>query len=220
MECKGCGRQIQDESVFCQYCGHSITGQARPALQQAQAKSGMSVGMIIVVVIVAMVLISVVLAAVLYIMVLGFSGPSINTPSVVYQKKTWLVDNDANGVQMNIVSITDYGVSWSDVLVVLTDGTYGAEGTNFAEWSPLARDLDGGSWTYDNLGATALGDIGAYCWVVDISGDGYVSRGDYIQVFTATGATTFSSATTYTLVLIYEPTAAMMGTGITFTGQS
>ena len=119
---------------------------------------------------------------------------------------------------MTIVAISNSEISWSDVTVGLT-----TDGTESVGWSPRARDLDDGSLASVNLtstGATALGDIDVYCWVTAFSGDGYVGGQDYIEVFTAAGATTFSSATTYALVLIYEPTVGMIGTGVTFTGQS
>ncbi len=183
----------------------------------------MSVGMIVVF---AIVLITVVLSAVLYISVINRSPFMGTTPLAVFEKS-----NITNGVQMTIVTISNSEVSWGDVTVQLTDGT------NFAEWSPRARDLDDDSATSLNLtstGATALGDIDVYCWVFDLndwsfdSGYGVVSSSDYIRVFTAAGATTFSSATTYTLVLIYEPTSGMIdtvdkvtgerSTGISFTG--
>lgn len=55
MDCKCCGRQITDESVFCQHCGYIITGQAGPAQQQVQAKSGMSTGTIVAIIVVVVV---------------------------------------------------------------------------------------------------------------------------------------------------------------------
>ncbi len=212
IECKGCGRQVTDESVFCQYCGYSITGQLRPSQQQLQAKSGMSTGMIVAIVVVVVVVIPVVLAAVLYVMVLGISSPHFHTPLAMYQETTI-----TNGVKMTITSISNSEISWSDVTVGLT-----TDGTESVGWSPRARDLDDGSLASVNLtstGATALGDIDVYCWVT-ACGDGYVGGQDYIEVFTAAGATTFSSATTYALVLIHEPTVGLIGTGVTFTGQS
>ncbi|MDH3364588.1 MAG: hypothetical protein OEM29_01065 [Thermoplasmata archaeon] len=156
------------------------------------------------------------IAAVLWLTIysLGISDARTyhHTPSAVYSKYTV-----TNGVQVNIVVITDYEVPWNDVTVRLTDDT------NFAEWSPRTRDLDDGSWASVNLtstGATALGDIDVYCWAFDRVGDGYVSGKDYIQVFTEAGATGLSTETTYRLVLIFEPTGGEIGAGITFTGQS
>ena len=169
--------------------------------------------MIVAIVVVVVVVIPVVLAAVLYVMVLGFSGPSAMTPLAMYQETTI-----TNGVKMTIVAISNSEISWSDVTVGLT-----TDGTESVGWSPRARDLDNGSFASVNLtstGATALWDIDMYCWVTAFSGDGYVGGQDYIEVFTAAGATTFSSATTYALVLIYEPTVELIGTGVTFTGQS
>ena len=158
-----------------------------------------------------MVAITVVLAAVLYVMVLGFGTTSTTTPTATYQKASVTV---TNGVQVNIVSITKTDVPWSDVKVQLTDGT------NFAEWSPLTENLDGGSAISSNLTATLpnLGTLSVYCNVFDVSGNGFVSGSDWIRINTETGQTGFSSATQYTLVLIYEDTGEKMGTGQLFIG--
>ncbi|MCJ7488527.1 MAG: hypothetical protein MUO87_00050, partial [Thermoplasmata archaeon] len=69
-----------------------------------------------------------------------------------------------------------------------------------------------------NLTDETLGSLSVACWAFDATGNGYVGGSDYLQVFTYGGATGFSSATTYTLVLMYEPTGGMIGNGLTFTG--
>lgn len=211
MECKGCGRQITDESVFCQYCGYSITGQARPAQQQAQAKSGMSAGTIVAIVIVAVVVIPVVLAAVLYVMVLGFGSDDARytTPLAAYSKAIV-----TNGFEITIVTITGPDVAWTDVTVLLRDETDFA----IAEWKPSTADLDGGDAVSSNLTTDSMGSLTVCCVVYDDRGDGYVSSGDYFRLYTYNGAAAFDSETTYRAVLIYEPTGEMMGTGQPFTG--
>jgi flagellin-like protein len=155
-----------------------------------------------------MVAITVVLAAVLYVMVLGFGGSSTTTPAATYQKTTITA-----GQKITIVSLTKTDVSWTDVKVQLSDGT------NFAEWSPVATNLDGGAAISSNLStAAAMGGITVCCLVFDVSGNGYVSGSDYFQLFTYGGATAFSSAGSYSAALIYEPTGEKMGTGVVFTG--
>lgn len=154
-----------------------------------------------------MVAITVVLAAVLYVMVLGFGGTQATTPAATYSKTPI-----TNGEQINIVSITKTDVSWDKIRVQLTDGT------NFAEWDPVATDLDGGAAVYKNYTTDALGSLTVCCWVFDVGGNGVVSGSDYFRVFTYGGATAFSSGTTYTAVLIYTETGEKIGTGITFTG--
>jgi len=156
-----------------------------------------------------MVAITVVLAAVLYVMVLGFGSTSTTTPTATYSKATI-----TNGQQINIVSITKTDVGWDDIKVQLTDGT------NFAEWSPATANLDGGTAVSSNLSATAdnLGTLMVCCIVYDVGGNGYCSGSDYFKVYTYAGASAFTSSTTYSAVLIYEPTGEKMGTGISFTG--
>ena len=136
--CRGCGRPIPNDSVFCPYCGHNITGKMIPARQQAQTKSGMNTGTIIAIIVVVIVVIPIVLAAALYFMVLGFASSSISTPSAVYAVSS---ESVTNGVKIEVWGITSSEVPWGDVKVWLTDGTY------FAEWSPRTKDLDTGSWT-------------------------------------------------------------------------
>ena len=154
-----------------------------------------------------MVAITVVLAAVLYVMVLGFGSTDTTTPTATYSKTSI-----TNGYTVNIVSITNTEIAWDDVTVQMSDGT------NFAEWTPLTANLDGGSAISTNLSVDALDTLSVCCVVFDVSGNGYVSGSDYFKVYTYGGATAFSSATTYTAVLIYEETGEKMGTGITFTG--
>lgn len=150
-----------------------------------------------------MVAITVVLAAVLYVMVLGFGGTQQTTPVATYSKATI-----SNGVKITIVSISKTDVIWDDVKIQLSDGT------NFAEWSPIADNLDNGSASSNNLGSANLGALGVTCIVFDIAGNGYVSGSDY---FTLT-ASSFSSTTTYTAVLVYKVTGERIGTGSSFTG--
>ena len=152
-----------------------------------------------------MVAITVVLAAVLYVMVLGFGGTQTTTPAATYQKTT---DATTNGAKITIVSITKTDVSWNDITIQLSDGT------NFAEWEPVATNLDGGSAVSSNLSGDALGSLTVYCQAFDVSGNGYVSGSDYFVLW----ATTFSSATQYTAVLVYDVTGEKIGTGAVFTG--
>jgi flagellin-like protein len=155
-----------------------------------------------------MVAITVVLAAVLYVMVLGFGGTQTSTPVATYSKTAV-----ANGEQINIVSISKTDVSWDKIKVQLSDGT------NFAEWDPVATDLDGGSAVSHNYSTKATMTPVTVClWVYDVGGNGMVSGSDYFRVFTYGGATAFTSGTTYTAVLIYTETSEKIGTGVTFTG--
>lgn len=151
-----------------------------------------------------MVAITVVLAAVLYVMVLGFGGTSQTTPAATYQKTTI-----TNGQKISIVSITKTDVSWDDVKVQLSDGT------NFAEWDPVATQLTSTGAISANYSVDTLGALSVCAVVFDISGNGLVSGSDYMNLFTYGGATGFSGS--YTAVLIYVPTGERMGNALSFT---
>jgi len=148
-----------------------------------------------------MVAITVVLAAVLYVMVLGFGGTSTTTPAATYTKAT-----ATGGVKINIVSITKTDVPWDDVKIQLSDGT------NFAEWSPVTTDLDGGS-AISMLYTTNTGSLSGFnCTVTDVGGNGFVSGSDYFVVLGTFGSGQYSAA------LVYSVTGEKMGTGVAFTG--
>jgi hypothetical protein len=93
-----------------------------------------------------------------------------------------------------------------------------SDGTNFAEWSPLTTDLDGGSAVSMNYTTDALGTLSVCCWIYDVGGNGFVSGSDYLSLFTYGGATAFSGSGSYSAVLIYVPTGEKIGTGVSFTG--
>ena len=151
-----------------------------------------------------MVAITVVLAAVLYVMVLGFGGTSTTTPAATYSKAA-----TAGGQQVNVVSITKTDVGWDLIKVQVSDGT------NFAEWETNTADLDGGAAITANYGSKALGTLTVWLNVTDVGGNGFVSGSDYLRV---TANPAFSSATQYSVVLIYTETGEKIGTGITFNG--
>ncbi len=211
MKCLKCGTESSEAVEFCAKCGNRIA-EAQQQTMKPAAKNGMSRARTVVIVVTVIVVISIVLFAALFHGLMGHGYAPMSTPDAVYEES-----DITNGVQVNIVSISNSEVSWNDVTVQLTDGT------ESVEWSPWTSDLgDGAAGLMGLLPARILGSLTVYCWVfdlgLDIHGDGYVSGRDYIQVFTAIGATNFSSATTYTLVLIYEPHGEKIGTGITFTG--
>ena len=137
----------------------------------------------------------------------SFTGTILTTPTATYTRSLIL-----NGQRISVVSITETDVGWDDVKVQLTDGT------SFAKWLPTSANLDGGSALSCNLSSNVLGSLTVCCVVFDVSGNGCVNQGDYFTLFTFSGATAFSSSTTYTAVLVYEPTGEKIGTGVSFTG--
>jgi len=152
-----------------------------------------------------MVAITVVLAAVLYVMVLGFGGTSVTTPTATYSKSPISL-----GEQVNIVSITRADVAWDQIKVQFSDGDL------FWEWSTATDDLNGGIAITMNYGAYApTGGVNAYLNVTDVGGNGYVSGSDYFRVTVSGGLV---SGTAYTAVLIYTETGEKIGTGVSFNG--
>ena len=204
MNCRSCGRPIPGDSEFCQYCGQSITGKVGLVQHQTQVKSGMSAGTIVAIVCVIIVASSVA-AAVLYVMSQGFDVPRAITPSVRYSETSIL-----GGVQVNIEGITYSYITWSDVTIVLTDGT------NYADWRPMTEDLDGDVAVTHDYGTDTMEPLTVRCEVSDVRGNGYVNLDDYIRIIAING-TSFSSEITYSFFLVFEPTSEKMGT-VTFTG--
>ena len=137
----------------------------------------------------------------------GSELPVPTTPVATYSRTAI-----TNGVRINILSITDANVSWSDVRVYLTDGY------NSTVWSPVATDLDGGTVAVANYSTRMLGTLSVCCWVADLAGNGLINGADYIALFTYGGAITFRPGVVYTFVLVYEPTGEWIGTGTSFTG--
>ena len=144
-----------------------------------------------------MVAITVVLAAVLYVMVLGFGGTSSQTPTTSLSK-----ESITSGWKFKFAPVS-VDTQWSDVTVQLTDGS------NTVQWTPATTDLDNGTTAKSLEGIQTLGSLSVFCNVTDLAGNGYVNQGDFLAI-TTSGATPFSSATTYTVTIMHDPTAAEM----------
>ena len=143
-----------------------------------------------------MVAITVVLAAVLYVMVLGFGGTSSQTPTTSLSK-----ESITSGWKFKFAPVS-VDTQWSDVTVQLSDGT------NTVQWIPATTDLDNGTTAKSILGSEDLDGLTVFCNITDLAGNGYVNQGDFLAI--TTGGTAFSSATTYTVTIMHDPTAAEM----------
>ncbi len=144
-----------------------------------------------------MVAITVVLAAVLYVMVLGFGSGGSNTPSVQFTQRTAISSPD--GYKWSLTAPTSE-VSWTDLTIVLQTGAYSAT------WSTATQaGLTATGVATQALGAQTLNSVSFFLNITDMGGNGYMNSGDY---FTITG--TFSSATSYTVTLMHEPTDGKM----------
>ncbi len=144
-----------------------------------------------------MVAITVVLAAVLYVMVLGFGGTSTQTPTSSLTKTTV-----SGGDKMTFAPMSK-DTQWDDVSILLSDGT------NTKSWTPATADLDNGTTAKWNSIAAAvnLGTLKVNISITDLAGNGYVNQGDFFTLTLGTGQA-FSSATTYTVTIMHDPSAA------------
>lgn len=116
-----------------------------------------------------------------------------------------------DGVKLTLVAITDNDVAWGDIDIILADNS------TYVTWHPNTADLTGSSVTSFNYSTQSLGSLPVNCSVVDLAGNGGINAGDFVTLRTYDGSTTFSPGVTYTVTLVYKPTAGEMGR-IQFTG--
>ena len=153
-----------------------------------------------------MVAITVVLAAVLYVMVLGFGGTSTQAPTTALAKK---VPGPSYGVKYEFVSISK-DTSWDDISILLGDGT------NSQVYHPAKSNMSTGNTVTKPMGSTSFGTIRIWCNLTDLTGNGNVNGGDYFT-FTTGSVNVFSTSSTYTISILYDPTSAKIY-DTTFTG--
>ena len=231
--CVACGRTIPDVANVCPYCGHDYRSQS--AMPSAAIGTGLRilfyvlsfiipiagfiigaiyyakpdreskhVGKICLVLAIAAILLFVGLAAVMYIMVLGFSSGPPPFPVCTLAKSPV-----PNGVRFTFVSITQEP-TWSDITIMLNDGS------NLVDWSPSMTHLSEDPGALEQFVPVAFGSMLVFCNVTDLGGNGLINGGDYFTL-TTSSAITFSPSTTYTVTIVYEPTAEAIGR-LHFTG--
>lgn len=118
--------------------------------------------------------------------------PSPDTPTSALTKSIV-----SSGVKLTFAPMS-VDTQWDDITILLSDGT------NTVQWSPATASLSSGVASMQLCGAGTLGSLTVYCNVTDLAGNGYVNQGDYIVL--TTGGGSFSSATTYTVTIMYDPT--------------
>jgi len=92
-------------------------------------------------------------------------------------------------------------VNWSDVQIVIGDGT------NSAAWTNITySDLDGGMAIMKNYGSTSLGTLEVTLKILDLAGNGEVNTGDFFELLAE-----FDWATDYFVTVMYEPTSEPIG---------
>lgn len=130
-----------------------------------------------------MVAITVVLAAVLYVMVMGFGGPSNSVPTGSFSTK----DKVTNGEKLTFAAFSPETAP-SQLQVVV------AVGSNSVTYN-LADD---GTFTI-KTGSALTGIAVSY---TDLAGNKIINSGDYLTVTTSTGFT----AGQYTVTILYAST--------------
>lgn len=112
-----------------------------------------------------------------------------------------------DGVRVIFVAVPE-NVSWSDLRILLTDGT------DLVSWDNMtSEDLDDGLADLHSYGTVTLGTLDVTMTATDLIGNGLVDYGDYF----ALAAASFSPDTVYEATVIYEPTDGTMAS-CTFTG--
>jgi flagellin-like protein len=148
-----------------------------------------------------MVAITVVLAAVLYVMVMGFGGPSTQTPTGSFTQAT-ATSSSLEKLQFGVITPA---VKPSDLKIVVENITSGTESKTYT----FANDLSG------LLTPAAAGTITGLTSITygDLAGDSKVSSGDYLNVLFGGPGT---GANTYKVSIIYIATGNVID-DITFT---
>ncbi len=205
MRCPDCGAEAWADARFCPMCGHSFTGAPLPSdvITQRRKKDNKN-AMIAAAVVVAVVVVGAISSYVFFLTISPDIPPDGMTPAASYSKTTI-----TDGARILIVSISRNEVPWDNVVVQLTDSS------NSVTWSPKTWQLDGGSLANAQYAPQSLGPLSVYLTVTDITGNGFVSGGDFFTLTTTEG---FSSSVTYQACLLYLPTGEKIGTGVTFVG--
>ena len=204
MRCPECGAQVDDSYKFCARCGHSfepgVGGQSQSSPQLR--REGAPISLIVVSVVVALIVVAAIVGA-FFVQKPNEVLPH-QTPTLVYTERSV-----EGGIRITLLGITQNNVHWSGVRISLSgDNTW-------AEWYPASADLDGSQRVTASYGSILLGPASVSLSVTDLEGDGHLGSGDFYDLIANPG---FSSLTTYSTHLLYEPTMEKMGTGLTFVG--
>jgi len=137
-----------------------------------------------------MVAITVVLAAVLYVMVMGFGGGETQTPTGSF-------------TSVNKINSTAYKITFGAV----------TPSTNFDECrlaingsADTTHDLGDVLGDVDDSQSILVGSATVNYYAVDLGGDGKISVGDYIVLWTTENEGFWASGTEYTVNLIFIET--------------
>ncbi len=140
--------------------------------------------------------ITVVLAATLYVMVFGLGLGSSNSPPVASLTKASVTD----GFKFTFTPFSRETV-WSDISVMLTDGTNAIAFTNIT-----TTVMTGSAPVVKSFGSQTLGSLTVFINITDLAGNGLVNQGDSFTLTTSGGE--FDNTVTYQLFLMHDPTSS------------
>lgn len=230
--CVSCGRAIGWDVNVCPYCGWDY--RSPQALSEPDVSGGMRallyilsvmiplagfiigaiyctkpervyrhVGKICLILGVVGILLSVVLAALLYVMVLGFGGVTSEAPVLDIVRVAYPA-----GYRFDLTTPTET-TAWSDVGIMLSSATDSPVYWGNFTTGDLVEPYGPAVWHYGS--ASTLGDMEVWLNITDLEGDGQIGWGDYFTI-TCGGLPSWSTGTTYSVSLIYEPLDMQMAT--------
>jgi Double zinc ribbon len=231
--CVSCGRSLPWEANVCPYCGMDYRYQALPGKHELVSpglkalfyivsfifpiagfiigaiyytkpeKEYKHVGKMCIVFAIVAIVVGIGLSGLLYLLILGFSGGDryyYSTPGINVLRKSSIT----GGFKIELTAPTSE-VTWSDVIILLSDGIYTLSWANLTA-EDLTRVSPPAVWHY-GMGMN-LNGLTVFLNVTDLASNGRISNGDYITL--TVGGGTFSSASTYSLILMYKPTSGSM----------
>jgi hypothetical protein len=199
--CVSCGRPVDPDAATCPHCGYDLHPEAHVPRPPKPKRALWKVA------VVSVVIAAVVLASILYVLSLGFGG-CCSTPAVMVLNKSAF----ENGFKIEFTATTAE-VSWNDVTIQLSTGTDTVSWKNISA-EALTSAYPPEVWHYGN--GKALPGLCVFLNVTDVSANGRMSHSDYITLTIGGGA--FSTSTTYSLRLTYEPNGGQMMNDYAITG--
>lgn len=181
MNCVGCGRQIPDESRYCQYCGYNIIGQPRPIIEQKQR--GRSI--------------STVVAVVVVVLVVTIASYAV----IVILRDNYHLEESDGALIFEVQDLPGgFYQIWDNAFVSIYSGEKTVEGNLisypiYGGWKPNSTLLTGIAPSVADLGARDIGGSWFNLTITDTKGDGVIGDGDHLRIYSLNG--TFLDDTTY-----------------------